>query len=39
MTMVFKIKLGDQEKEVVQGNETTTTMTLVKDGEPGTAKP
>jgi hypothetical protein len=33
LEMLFKLKLGDQAKEVVQGNETTTTMKLVKAGE------
>lgn len=34
LEILFKLKVGDQSKEVVQGNETTTTMTLVAGDEP-----
>lgn len=36
--MVFKIKVADQEQEMTQGNETTTTMKLVKPGESDSSK-
>lgn len=38
LEMQFKLKLGDQEKEVLQGNETSTTMKLVKAGEADPSK-
>jgi len=38
LEMQFKLKLMDQEKEITQGNETTTTMKLVPGGESDPSK-
>lgn len=39
MKLVFTLKVGDQENQLIQGNETTTSMKLVKGQDADPAKP
>lgn len=39
LEMVFKLKVGEQENQIIQGNETTTSMKLVKGQDAEPSKP